>query len=261
MSQIIGPFTVEDDNLLGQCQAVASLIPAAIANADPPGTSHIWSSQRFGAPAWAYGYTPNSTNSWCNPARHVVAHEYAHQWWNRHGRQVGGNAALRGLVDHPELLGKIENSHFTNRLSEAYAHAFAAAIGAPDGVREGFYRVKIPPANYGALLALMGKALAVATRPTHTYLRAGRIALRTEPLVQAQVGTWAESGSEIQATDGRSGGLYTVRTPDGTGLQSRLWLAVSALNGSRLDPPLWTAELAWEPIPAAPPSPPTSPVP
>lgn len=252
MSTIVGPFTVEDDNILGEVQTAAAAIPASIAGVDAPGVHHVWTSKRFGAPAWAYGYTPNRANSWCNPAYHVVAHEYAHGWWYRHGGSIGG-AALRALVDHPELLGKVESQHYTNRLSEAYAHAFAAAVGDPDGVHDSFFRVKIPPSNFGALLDLMSKALAEAARPTHTYRRSSRVALRQLPQVNSPALDWAVSGDEIRSVDGLSGGSYAIRAPGSTdGLPSRLWLTVVALRGQLLPAPLYTAALAWAPIPAEP---------
>ena len=249
VSSIVGPFTVEDADLLGQAQAAANAIPAAIAGADPPGTYHVWSSKRFGAPAWAYGYTPGGTNGWLNPKRHVAAHEFAHAFWARHGRQLGGDAALRALVDHPELIGKVENQHYTNRLSEAYAHAFAAAVGYPDGVRESFFAVKIPPGNYPALLALMSKAQAGQFRPIPTLRPTQRVALRALPQVDSPVLAWAERGDVIRAAVGRSGGPYAIPGA-GDGSQSRAWLVVLLLNGHQLPAPAYTAALLWLPVTA-----------
>lgn len=92
---------------------------------------------------------------------------------------------------------------------------------------------------------------------THTYRRAGRVALRESPQVRAPAVAWAASGSLIRAVAGRSGGLYRVRTGDGDGIRSRLWLEVIGQDGRPLVPSLWTAELAWVPLPSLPPSEPT----
>ena len=250
MSTVVGPFSVETDDLLAQAQAVAAAIPPAIAEMTPAGSIAVSSSNRAGAPSWAYGYTPSKSRCYWNAGRHAGAHEYAHAWWYRNGRKAGGNAALRALVDHPELLGKIENDHYTNRLSEAYAHAFAAAIGRPDGVFEGFFRVKIPATNYPALLDLMSKALAVATRPDHICRRPLGMLLRQLPQVDSPRVAAAAFGSEIRTAGGLSGGPYVLRDLDsGAGLQSSQWLAVLALDGHLIPQPAYTAALGWDPIP------------
>lgn len=273
MGQIVGPFDVQDAqaNELAAVQAVAARIPPAMTAADGPGRQRVWFRRRFGAPTYAWGYTPNGRDMWVNPAfldktaslqaqlEYVTAHEYWHGWQARHGRQAGPLLAL-ATIGTP---GTHQSGSFTNRRTEALADALARALGFTDGVPRSYYRVQVPTTSYGRLLDALGKVEARPLRASHTYRLSGRVALRQSPQRDAPAVAWAVAGSEIRAVDGRSGGPYVIRLADGAGLRSLLWLAVDVLDGRLLESPLWTAALLWVPIPAlpepAPPAPPSSP--
>lgn len=271
MGQVIGPFDVQDGDAaqLAAVSAVAARIPPAMAAADGPGRQRVWFGRRFGAPSYAWGYTPDRNNQWVNPRflgktatlraqlEHVTAHEYWHGWQGRHGSQAKPMLAL-ATIGTP---GTTQTGSFTNRKSEALADALARSLGFTDGVPRSYYRVQVPASSYGQLLDLLSKVEAGPTGPTHQYLRSERVALRQLPQRDAPAVAWAVAGSVIQVERGLSGGPYLVKAADGAGFRSLLWLEAVALDGRRLEPPLWTAALLWAPLPSmpAPPAPPSTP--
>lgn len=269
MGQVIGPFDVQDARDAGQLAAVqdvAAAIPPAMAAADGQGRQKLWFYNRLGAPAYAWGYTPNGRNEYVSPSsqspdvslpdqlRHVAGHEYWHGWQRRH--PAAANALMARYVPRP--WGNKQTAHWTDSPHEAMADAFTRALGFSRGVRPSYYRVRVPDASLAGLAADLGKVEARPVRASHQLLLSGPVALRESPQLQAPVAAWAVAGSAIRAVLGLSGGPYVIRLADGTGLRSPLWLQVDALDGRPLVPPLWTAALLWAPLPAMPPAAPPS---
>jgi hypothetical protein len=265
MPVVVGPLTVMDATSaeLELVRGVVARLPGAMVAQDGPGRVRLYFRNRLGAPSYAWGYCPNPSNIWVSTQKKsytrslatqiqtVLAHEYFHAYHFRWRRALNLDAQLKPLVTIGTP-GSHRSSEWTNVWYEGVAETFAHALGFTDGVRLRYFRARPSPTEYPRILAVLGKATAALTRPTHTYRRSGRVALRQEPHVQAPVAAWAESGDAIRAVAGRSGGRYRAALADGSGQPSHLWLEVSAHNGHLVHPPLWTAELVWQPLAAIP---------
>lgn len=164
MSQVVGPFTIQDGVGPAVAQvavAVAGMLPPGMTEGDPAGWVSVIPNKPLRAPSWAWGYQPSRGRIWVNPGlptgrmAYILVHEYTHAWAYRHPQRY---REMRALIVGPT--GNTETANWTNDPDEGVADAMPRALGFNDGPGLSWARAYVPRASYGAMLAIAGKATA-----------------------------------------------------------------------------------------------------